>query len=415
MSLPGRARRCRLSLPLVALLLGAAGSSSAPASPPQATAKAEATLRTGDHGPAVEDLQRRLNARLDPSPALDVDGDYGAATRGAVLRFQRANGLGPTGVADAATRRALGTGPLAEPAVPAPEVVNVHPPRRRPPDPLEGPPFVTAKAWVVIDGKAGARLGGERDDEPRAIASTTKVMTALIVLRLARRDPAVLDEEVTFSERADKTTGSTAGIHAGERLPVRELLYGLLLPSGNDAAVALAEHFGGRLPPPPDAADESDPLARFVAEMNRVAAELGLRQTHFANPNGLPAAGHHGSAADLANLARTALARPEFARVVATARHGCTLVDDQGRRRNVVWTNTNRLLATEGYDGVKTGTTSAAGSCLVASGHRGDDHLIVVVLGCDSAGARDADARNLFRWAWLRRGHRRDLSRPDSP
>jgi serine-type D-Ala-D-Ala carboxypeptidase (penicillin-binding protein 5/6) len=362
-------------------------------------------LRSGDTGPAVEDLQRRLNARLDPSPALDVDGDFGAATRAAVARFQRSRDLEPTGVADEKTRQALGNGPVAEPAVPAPEVVNARPPRRQPPDPLDGPPFVTAKAWAVADGKTGEILRGERADEPRAMASTTKIMTALVVLRLAGRDPAAMGEEVTFSERADKTTGSTAGVRAGERLPVRELLYGLLLPSGNDAAVALAEHFGGRLPPPPDAPGEADPLPRFVAEMNRVAAELGLRQTRFANPNGLPARGHHSSARDLATLARHALALPDFARVVSTARHGCTLLDGRGGRRDVAWTNTNRLLETEGYDGVKTGTTTAAGSCLVASGRRGGDHLIVVVLGCDSSGSRDADARNLFRWAWHRRGH----------
>ena len=101
---------------------------------------------------------------------------------------------------------------------------------------------------------------------------------------------------------------------------------------------------------------------------------------------------------------------PDFARVVATPRHGCTLVDGEGRARNVVWTNTNRLLEIEGYDGVKTGTTTAAGACLVASGRRGDDHLIVVVLGAGSSDARYADARNLFRWGWLRRGH--GASRP---
>src|SRR5262249_32307176 len=141
------------------------------------------------------------------------------------------------------------------------------------------------------------------------------------------------------------------------------------------------------------------------AEMNRAAAEMGLRETRFANPNGLPAAGHQASARDLAALARQALAVPEFARVVATARHGSTLVDAEGRRRNVVWNNTNRLLETEGYDGIKTGTTTAAGGCLVASGMRGDDRLIVVILGAGTADARYVDARNLFRWGWLRRSH----------
>jgi D-alanyl-D-alanine carboxypeptidase (penicillin-binding protein 5/6) len=370
-------------------------------------AKAEPSLAPGDRGPAVADLQRRLNARLDPSPTLDLDGIYGEATRTAVARFQRSRGLEATGIADARTRQALGTEPIAaaDSDVPAPEVINSEVPRRHPPDPLDGPPFVTARAWAVADGTTGAILFGERANEPLPIASTTKLMTALIVSRAIARDPSAVNETVTFSERADRTPGSTANVRAGERLPVRELLYGLLLPSGNDAAVAFAEHFGGRMAPPADAPGEADPLARFVAEMNRLTSELGLRAAHFLNPHGLPAAGHQASARDLVLLTRQVLATPELARVVATARHGCTLADGAGRERDVVWTNTNRLLETEGYDGVKTGTTNAAGACLVASGRRGGDHLIVVVLGSGSSEGRYADARNLFRWAWLQRGH----------
>jgi serine-type D-Ala-D-Ala carboxypeptidase (penicillin-binding protein 5/6) len=367
-------------------------------------ANSEQTLGPGDQGPQVEDLQRRLNAGLDPSPGLGIDGDYGDATRAAVARFQASRALRATGIADARTRRALGNEPIAVTPVSSPEVVNAQVARRRPPDSLDGAPFVTSKAWAIADGKTGAILWGEHESGPLPIASTTKIMTALVVLRVIERHPGAADETVTFSERADRTSGSTSGVHAGEKLPVRELLYGLLLPSGNDAAVALAEHFGGRVPPPADAPDEADPLPRFIAEMNRVAAELGLREARFANPHGLPAANHEASARDMATLARHALTRPEFARVVATARRGCTLVDEGGRRRDVEWTNTNRLLETEGYDGVKTGTTTAAGACLVASGHRGDDHLIVVVLGAASSDGRYADARNLFRWAWLRRG-----------
>jgi D-alanyl-D-alanine carboxypeptidase (penicillin-binding protein 5/6) len=232
-------------------------------------------------------------------------------------------------------------------------------------------------------------------------------MTAFVVARLMAKDPRVADEIVTFSKRADRTIGSSADVHEGEKLPVRELLYGMLLPSGNDAAVALAEHFGGRLEPPSDAPKSDDPLPRFIAEMNRTAARLGLHETHFENPNGLPGPTHRSSARDLARLARQALAEPVFAAVVSTRQRGCTLIDGQGKRRNVVWKNTNHLLDIEGYDGVKTGTTQAAGTCLVASGRRGDDHLIVVVLGGSSSpDSRYPDARNLFRWAWNRRGHR---------
>ncbi len=361
-----------------------------------------AALKEGDVGASVETLQRLLNARLDPSPELSVDGDFGAATRTALVRYQRSKGLNPSGVADPKTWESLGPPPPPEAEPPAPEVVNRQQPEKRPADPLDGPPFVTSKAWVAIDGKTGRRLGGFHDDSPLEMASTTKMMTALVALRIAAKTPGALDETVVFSERADKTAGSTAGVRAGEKLPVRELLFGLLLPSGNDASVALGEHFGARLEKEKENGEETgdDPLARFVAEMNRVAATMGLRETHFVNTHGLPARGHQSSARDLAALARAALAEPAFAVCVATARHGCTLVDPDGHRRNVVWENTNRLLATEGYDGVKTGTTSGAGMCLVASGRRLGNHLIVVVLGATTSEGRYADARNLFRWGW---------------
>lgn len=300
-----------------------------------------------------------------------------------------------------------------ERTVPAPEVVNAEKAPRQPPDPLDGPPYTTVKAWAIADGRTGEVLWGHREKEVVEPASTTKIMTALIVVRLMAKHPRVGDEIVTFSRRADRTIGSSSDVHEGERVPVRELLYGLLLPSGNDAAVAFAEHFGGRLNPPADSrAGKDDAFARFIAEMNRVAAELGLHETHFENPNGLPAPTHRSSARDLARLSQQALANPTFASVVSTRKRGCALIDGEGKKRNVVWTNTNRLLEIEGYDGVKTGTTSGAGTCLVASGRRGGDHLIVVVLGGSSSpDSRYPDARNLFRWAWQMRG-RKETTNP---
>jgi D-alanyl-D-alanine carboxypeptidase (penicillin-binding protein 5/6) len=232
------------------------------------------------------------------------------------------------------------------------------------------------------------------------IASTTKIMTAYVVLKMAQENPQILDEVVTFSARADNTNGSTAELKAGEQVPVRELLFGLLLPSGNDAATAFAEHFGERLAPQ---ASSTDPLERFVNEMNRTAASLGMCATHYANPHGLTSAGHVSTAADLLLLARAARQLPLFREYVMTRQHGCTVKSTAGYLRNIVWKNTNKLLALEGYNGVKTGTTDAAGACLVSSGQRGDDELIVVVLGSATSDARYIDSRNLFRWAWSRR------------
>lgn len=384
--------RSRLACVLAGSLFLASVASAQDKSPP--------TLKAGDTGPAVDGLQRALNARLTPSPDLSVDGDFGDGTRAALIRFQRSKGLAPSGVADAATREALGPPPppTDEPPVLRPEVVNARKLARKPADAADAPPFVTSLAWAIADGKTGERLWGFEDSTLREPASTTKIMTALVVLRQAKIDPKVLDEVVTFSDRADRTTGSTSGVKAGERVSVRELLYGLLLPSGNDAAEALAEHFSPRFP----ATLPVGPTAGFLAEMNRLASELGLRETHYANPHGLPDPTHRSSARDLARLTAVAMTDPTFAAISATRERGATLVDASGKSRDIVWSNTNRLLEVDGYDGVKTGTTSGAGACLVASGHRGEDRLIVVVLGAATSEGRYVDARNLFRWAWNR-------------
>ena len=264
---------------------------------------------------------------------------------------------------------------MEEEPAPEPAVVNAEPGKKSPPESLNGPPFVSCKAWAIIDGNSGELLAGDHEDEKREPASTTKMMTAYLVTLLAEKDPSVLEEIVTFSERADKTSGSTSEIRAGEKLPVGEMLYGLLLPSGNDAAVAFAEHFGERLADDKDKAAHLDAYDSFISAMNRKAAELGMKSTHFNNPHGLPSEGHVTTAHDLARLAYAAFKLPEFRKVVKTPRHGYTLDSVTGYKRNIEWKNTNQLLRTEGYDGIKTGTTGAAGSCIVSTGERNGRRL----------------------------------------
>ena len=279
---------------------------------------------------------------------------------------------------------------------------------REPADSLDGPPHVTCRAWAIADGRTGKLLWQHDGDRRLDFASTTKIMTAYVVLQLAADKPSLLDQEVVFSQRADATGGSSARIRAGERLPVRELLYGLMLPSGNDAAVALGEHFGKRFKPA-DGDDEkraADPLWRFVAEMHRTAVRLGMTAPHYENTHGLTAAKHLSCARDLLRLAQAGWKAQRFRTYVSTRQLGCRVVGPGGRQRNVVWRNTNRLLPITGFDGVKTGTTSAAGACLGSTGRRGSDRLFVVVLGSAASAARYTDARNLYRWAW---GQRRDV------
>jgi D-alanyl-D-alanine carboxypeptidase (penicillin-binding protein 5/6) len=260
------------------------------------------------------------------------------------------------------------------------------------------PAGIAAKAWAVVDGKTGKLLWGFHETEARPIASTTKIMTAWIILQRADKDPKLLDEEIRFSERAAATRGSSCRLKAGERLCVRELLYGLLLPSGN-AAVALAEHFGPR-PRPGEPAGE-DGVRLFVAEMNRQAKGLKLAETNFLDPNGL--ARNQASARDLGVLTWHAMQNARFREYVKAREHECEVLAGAGTKRRVTWKSTNRLLEDASCDGVKTGTTSAAGACLVASAHRGADHLIVV-LGSTNGDGRYEDARKLFRWAWEQHG-----------
>ena len=360
-------------------------------------------LQVGASGELVETLQRTLNARLKPSPRLSVDGDFGTTTQNAVIRLQKEKRLPATGIVAAETWRAIAPLVLDRSSVPDPKVVNAEVLPRKPRDPVTGPPIVSAKAWAIADQATGQILFQKGGDDRLPMASTTKVMTALVALNLCGNDPKRLDEMLEFSNRADRTGGTSSGIHAGERAPVREIFYGLMLPSGNDAAVALAEHFGKRCAPPADVPKTQDPLLKFVAEMNRTADKLGLKNTHFVNPHGLPAKPHYSSASELARLGAAAYKYPILRDCANSRQHGCQLLGPEGYQRNIVWKNTNELLEIEGFQGLKTGTTNAAGSCLVSAGEYQGRKLIVVVLGATSSENRYLDTRNLFKWAWNQR------------
>ena len=299
---------------------------------------------------------------------------------------------------------------------------------KQPPDPLVGPPYVTAKSWAVADGQTADVLWHQNGTEPRKIASTTKIMTAYLVTELALENPAILDETINVSPLAGDTSGSGARLEPADQVSVREMLYGLMLPSGNDAGNALAEHFNDRfkkpLPQDPEYYPplEGDSRQNFIAEMTRRAKSLGMNDTFYRSPyndqNDLDASRANltqeeirnsftTTAADLARLAFNALKNPLFYHYVNTRRYVGTLKKPDGASRQVTWNNTNQLLDIQGFDGVKTGTTSAAGNCLVSHGTRGKDSLIIVVLGSTSGEGRYVDSRNLYRWAWLQLGHRR--------
>ncbi|MEV4456249.1 D-alanyl-D-alanine carboxypeptidase family protein [Microbispora sp. NPDC049633] len=241
-------------------------------------------------------------------------------------------------------------------------------------------PSVTAREAYLVDTTDGTVQFAKRETRRVPVASLTKVMTAYVVRRQARLDDVVT---ITKADVKHALSGgaTTAGLRAGERLTVRDLLYGLMLPSGADAAHALAERYGPG-------------TAKFVAKMNDAARRLGLRDTRYANPDGLPSKGYS-TARDQAALTMAALRDPVIATV---ARTPTRVVRKSALHRGHVWRNTNDLLD-DGAVGLKTGFTDQAGYCLSFAAVRDGRTYVGVVLGERSDKARFATARKLLDWA----------------
>ena len=240
------------------------------------------------------------------------------------------------------------------------------------------PPRVpTADAAIVVDARDGTVMFAKRPDQERAIASTTKLMTALLSL-----EEAEPDEVFTAPPYSPLPAESRINLRAGERMTVEDLLEALLLESANDAAVALAENISGS-------------REAFVEEMNDRAGELGLDHTSYANPIGLDQAGNYSSARDLATLASVLLRNRRFARIVDMPK--ATL--ESGARPRVVANRNDLVAAYPWVSGVKTGYTLNAGNVLIGSARRGPRARVVsVVLGEPTEPARDADTLTLLRW-----------------
>lgn len=229
----------------------------------------------------------------------------------------------------------------------------------------------SATAAILIDADSGRVLYEHNADARMLIASTTKILTALVALQ-----NGALSDVVTVSREAAATEGSSMYLKAGEQLTLETLLYGLLLCSGNDAAVAIAQHVGGS-------------TAAFVDRMNDMAEELGMRDSSFSNPNGLDAESHYSTARDMARLAQAALKNETLMRIVSTR-----TVTIEGR----TMTNHNRLLSwQEGCLGLKTGYTRAAGRTLVSCAERNGQRLIAVTL---QDGNDWADHRSLYEYGF---------------
>jgi D-alanyl-D-alanine carboxypeptidase (penicillin-binding protein 5/6) len=254
------------------------------------------------------------------------------------------------------------------------------------------PPEVSAQAAAVVDERSAALVWGKNERQRRQHASTTKILTALVALELAEVF-GDLDRTISVNVDWQQISPSRMGLKPGDRLSVRDLLYGLMLPSGSDAAFALAHHYGALL----GGRDQAESFAVFMERLNARLHELGLADTQHRNPSGLAWEGHYSSAFDLAYLAIYARANPLVTEIASTRSY---MVN--GSRR--FWLkNTNKMLGEFGIDGLKTGTNWAAGACLVLTAEQDGRRAIVVVLGSteDAADtARYSDALSLLEWFW---------------
>lgn len=276
------------------------------------------------------------------------------------------------------------------------------------------PPFVTATSWIVANGQTGKIYFGKEERESREIASLTKIMTLFVAIKLMKRfniDPYTTT--VPISEYAASMSGTSALLESGDKLILSDLLHGMILPSGNDAALAISEYFGKVLKTtvlPPidlDPKEQKEYISRlsprklFVKEMNRCTQELKMHDTVFANPHGLMNFNNYSSAQDIAKLASAGLKEPYFCEIVNCKRYICKALDEKENEKSFNWKNTNKLLW-KGFNGIKTGITPTAGPCLATSIERDGTALIVVVLNCKTLNQRWVEVKKLSKWAFSR-------------
>ena len=237
---------------------------------------------------------------------------------------------------------------------------------------------LNARSCIVLDRNSKKIIFGKNEYNRVKMASTTKIMTATVII-----ENCDLSQTVTVSKKAAGTGGSRLGLKTGDKITIRDLLYGLLLCSGNDAAIALAETAAGS-------------VQNFSNMMNNKAKELGLNNSHFESPHGLDSDNHYTTAYELALLADYALQNSTFRNIVGTKNYTITI---NGYPKNI--TNTNELLGSlDGVYGVKTGFTNGANRCLVTSCKRGEMDIICVVLGCDTKNFRTQDSIKLINYTF---------------
>ncbi len=246
--------------------------------------------------------------------------------------------------------------------------------------PIPKPPAIAARGYVLEDFHSGQMLGESNPDERLEPASITKVMASYVIFKELAADKIKLTDLVTISERAWRMEGSRMFVEVGKQISVEELLIGMIVQSGNDATVALAEHIAGT--------EEA-----FAAYMNRYAAQLGMTGSHFTDASGLPNPDHYMTARDIAKMSRALITEfPEYYKWYS---------QKEFTFNGIVQHNRNKLLWRDAsVDGIKTGHTEAAGYCLVTSAQRDGMRLIAVVLGADGEEARASASQALLNFGF---------------
>jgi D-alanyl-D-alanine carboxypeptidase (penicillin-binding protein 5/6) len=246
--------------------------------------------------------------------------------------------------------------------------------------PIPSAPELSARGYILVDNDSGKLLAAKNENERLDPASITKLMTAYVTFRAIKSGQLSLDDQVLVSEKAWRTAGSRMFIEVGTRVSIEQLLQGMIIQSGNDASVALAEYLAGT----------EDAFAQL---MNQYALELEMRDTQYNNVTGLPSKNHFTSAADIARLARAIISEfPEYYRWYSQKEFTYNGIA-QKNRNALLWRDPS-------VDGMKTGMTDAAGYCLVSSAQRDEMRLIAVVLGTKSSMARANDSQALLNYGF---------------
>jgi D-alanyl-D-alanine carboxypeptidase (penicillin-binding protein 5/6) len=241
-------------------------------------------------------------------------------------------------------------------------------------------PPLAAHAWLLLDATSGQRLASRNPDERVEPASLTKLMTAYIAFAALKARSLTPGQTIKVSERAWRASGSRMFIEPRKPVTVEELLHGMIVQSGNDACIALAETVAGS-------------EQAFVERMNREAARIGMKDTHFTNASGLPDPRHYSTASDLALLASTLIRDyPEYYKLYSEREY---------RYNDITQLNRNRLLWLDpNVDGMKTGHTESAGYCLIASARRGERRLVSVLIGAASDRLRAEESQKLLNFGF---------------